>query len=160
MRVPFLLFALVFVPAVAAQPELYMIHMQDYSFLPVPLNVPAGSNVTAMNFGPSKPDIPIEDQIHSVTAVDGSFNVEQIMPDAKPREFKAPTTPGTYPYYCVYHGDAQGNGMAGILIVDPAPASATPASGTPAKDDAKTPLGGALVVLGVIGAALVARRKR
>ena len=27
-------------------------------------------------------------------------------------------TPGTYGYFCVAHGDAQGNGMAGIVLVE------------------------------------------
>lgn len=26
-------------------------------------------------------------------------------------------TPGTYPFFCTFHGDAEGNGMAGVLVV-------------------------------------------
>jgi plastocyanin len=53
---------------------------------------------------------------HTVTADDGSFDSGDVTPGKQfAMEFD---TPGTYPYYCQYHGGPGGDGMSGILVVD------------------------------------------
>lgn len=143
----------------------FMIHMQDHKFLPETLEVPPGAEVVGMNFGPSDPSIP-KDQwgefYHTITAsADRAlFDVQQIPPDASPHPFRAPATPGAYPYFCAYHGDAQGNGMVGTLIVTQ-PAASSPAvtpSATPDTNGTPAPWV-ALTLGGVVAALLIARRR-
>jgi plastocyanin len=67
-----------------------------------PLTVPPGAQVTVVNS---------DDVAHTVTSkVKGQFDVK-VGGNAQ-ATFTAPTTPGRYPYYCVYHP-----GMIGVLIV-------------------------------------------
>lgn len=67
-----------------------------------PLTVPPGATITVVNS---------DDVAHTVTSkVKGQFDVK-VGGNAQ-TTFTAPTTPGRYPYYCVYHP-----GMVGVLIV-------------------------------------------
>ena len=67
-----------------------------------PLTVAPGTQVTVVNS---------DDVAHTVTSkVKGQFDVK-VGGNAQ-TTFNAPTTPGRYPYYCVYHP-----GMIGVLIV-------------------------------------------
>ncbi len=67
-----------------------------------PLTVPAGAQITVVNS---------DDVAHTVTSkAKGQFDVK-VGGNAR-ATFAAPTTPGRYPYYCVYHP-----GMIGVLIV-------------------------------------------
>ena len=75
--------------------------------------------ITALNFGDPltvAPGAPVtvvnsDDVAHTVTSkVKGQFDVK-VGGNAQ-TTFNAPTTPGRYPYYCVYHP-----GMVGVLIV-------------------------------------------
>jgi len=67
-----------------------------------PLTVAPGAQVTVVNS---------DDVAHTVTSkVKGQFDVK-VGGNAQ-TTFNAPTTPGRYPYYCVYHP-----GMVGVLIV-------------------------------------------
>ena len=67
-----------------------------------PLTVAPGAQVTVVNS---------DDVAHTVTSkVKGQFDVK--VGDNAQTTFNAPTTPGRYPYYCVYHP-----GMVGVLIV-------------------------------------------
>lgn len=148
-----------------------MIHMIEYDYLPETLEVAPGSIVAGMNFGPRDQSLPKEqwgEYYHTITsATDRSlFDVQRIPPDTSVHTFTAPATPGTYPYYCVYHGDAQGNGMAGVLVVKEgaAPAATTsspptpPPASTPAAPESKdAPLGLVLTLVGAAGAALLRR---
>lgn len=169
MRSALILPILLLLPIALAQPqgEPYMIHMQGnlYVFLPDELEVPAGATVYAMNF--PAPDPNATNEPHTVTsATDRSlFDVQNIPPTGEPRPFTAPSEPGRYPYYCIYHGDANGAGMAGVLVVteaaspSPAPSptpSAPPASTAEAKDSPAPWL--ALVVVAALLAALARRR--
>jgi len=55
-------------------------------------------------------------QTHTVTADDGSFDSGDVVTgDQFQMEFD---TPGTYPYFCGYHGGPGGQGMAGVIVVD------------------------------------------
>jgi len=60
----------------------------------------------------NNPDIPT----HTVTADDTSFDSGDVTPGTQfSMEFD---TPGTYPYYCQYHGGPGGDGMSGVIVVD------------------------------------------
>jgi plastocyanin len=53
--------------------------------------------------------------VHTVTADDSSFDSGDIPSSGTySRTFDAP---GTYAYYCQYHGDVGGVGMAGVIVV-------------------------------------------
>jgi plastocyanin len=53
---------------------------------------------------------------HSVTADDGSFDSGDV--DTGGQYTRAFGAPGTYPYFCVYHGGPGGDGMSGVIVVD------------------------------------------
>lgn len=134
-----------------------MLHMEDYAYLPPVLEVPPGVTVYVMNFG---------QEPHTVTSsTDRSlFDVQNIPPGGEPLNFTAPTQPGEYPYYCIYHGNPPAEGMAGTLVVKAAaptrPASPTaPTPVTPEADARDTPLAwGASVATVALVAALARRR--
>jgi len=78
-----------------ANPSL-TIHIKSFAYTG-PDSVPAGGSVTVMN---------MDNEAHTVTADDGSFNVV-----AKPgtsTTFTAPATAGSYPYHCTYHSNMHG----------------------------------------------------
>jgi plastocyanin len=172
LALPFALLLLVLVPTSSAQENetFFMLHMQEYSYLPATLEVPAGVEVVAMNFGPANQSLPRDqwgEYFHTVTSsTDRSlFDVQRIPPDGTPHPFRAPATPGTYPYYCVYHGDAQGNGMAGTLVVTEARGAVTPPSGTTPtgatpEADNDAPLPAWALIAGCAVAAAALRRSR
>lgn len=154
-------------PVALAQSEpAWMIHVIDYDYLPDPIDVPPGVEVVVMNFGPSDANLTGEARnefYHTVTSsTDRSlFDVQRIPPDGSSHPFRAPMEPGTYPYYCVYHGDAQGNGMAGTLVVNATDGAPPPATGaTPPAGSDEAPVGAWIAVAALGGlAALVPRRR-
>jgi plastocyanin len=82
------------------------VNMTDDSFTKTQVQIAAGQSVVWMN-GSS--------MVHTVTADDGSFDSGDIATGAPySQEFD---TPGTYPYYCQYHGDVGGVGMSGVIVV-------------------------------------------
>jgi plastocyanin len=104
---------------VAAGPEAAVREVDD-AFVPDLLQVPVGARVTWVNDGRNP---------HTVTADDGSFDSGAMPPGASfaltfPR-------PGTYQYFCRYHGAAGGLGMAGTVVVG-APTGAGGAGRAPA----------------------------
>jgi plastocyanin len=53
--------------------------------------------------------------VHTVTADDGTFDSGDIaIGTPYSREFD---DPGTYSFYCQYHGDVGGVGMSGVIVV-------------------------------------------
>jgi plastocyanin len=79
----------------------------DSVFQPAQITIPAGTTVvwTQNSFLP-----------HTVTADDGSFNSGTMgNGDTFSHTFNEP---GTYPYYCAFHGAPGGIGMAGVIIVE------------------------------------------
>jgi plastocyanin len=67
-----------------------------------PASVAPGATVSVMN---------MDGEAHTVTADSGNaFDVNS--PAGKTVAFTAPTTPGSYPYHCTYHGN-----MHGVLVV-------------------------------------------
>ncbi len=87
----------------------------DDLFTPKQLTVTAGTTVVWTNTGARS---------HTVTADNGSFDSGTLSPGATfSRQFN---TPGTYPYYCIFHGGSGGVGQSGTIIVtSTASASAT-----------------------------------
>lgn len=79
----------------------------NFSFGPGTLTVKAGTTVTWRNN---------EDAPHTVTADDGSFGSNTLgQGDTFSFTFD---TPGTYDYYCQFHGGAGHAGMSGTIIVE------------------------------------------
>jgi plastocyanin len=76
---------------------------------------------------------------HTVTADDGAFNSGTLEAGGS---FKQTfDKPGTYAYFCEFHGGAGGGGMAGVIKVGDggAPAAAAPTSAPPAPPTATPP---------------------
>ncbi|OGN82768.1 MAG: hypothetical protein A2X23_09240 [Chloroflexi bacterium GWC2_73_18] len=68
---------------------------------------------------------------HTATADDGSFDTGRIDAGATSGAIVI-DTPGSYAYYCQYHGGPGGTGMSGVLVVEAAgTATPTPAGGGP-----------------------------
>lgn len=79
----------------------------NFLFVPDVLTIPAGTTVFWINDEEAK---------HTVTADDGGFDSgDQAFGERYAYTF---TEPGTYPYYCRYHGDVEGVGMAGTIVVE------------------------------------------
>jgi plastocyanin len=62
-----------------------------------PDSVPAGAKVTVTN---------LDNQAHTVTADDGSFDA--VVKPGDSVTFTAPTKPGSYTYHCTYHASMHG----------------------------------------------------
>jgi plastocyanin len=73
-----------------------------FAYQPVVLTVIPGAKVTVINQDPAA---------HTVTAKDKSFDTGSIAMGEQD-EITAPSKPGSYPYYCRFHGY-----MTGTLIV-------------------------------------------
>lgn len=98
------------------------IDIVDNSFTAAKISVPVGASVVWANTGQKK---------HTVTADDGSFESGELVNGASfAHTFD---TPGTYQYFCAFHGGAGGQGMAAtIVVVDAAAAAPATASAQPA----------------------------
>lgn len=83
-----------------------VVAMKDYAFVPKDITVAAGTTVTWRN-DDSAP--------HTVTADDKAFDSGDM---GEGDEFSYTfTKAGVYPYYCIWHGAAGGEGMAGTVTV-------------------------------------------
>ena len=82
------------------------VNVVDDAFQPASTTVAAGESVTFTNSGESP---------HTATADDGSFDTGTI--DAGQSATVTFDTPGRYPYFCRFHGDPGGSGMAGVITV-------------------------------------------
>ena len=81
------------------------VKLSNFDFTPKEVTIQAGSTVEWVNDGGR----------HSVVADDGSFKSETLKTGDKfERTFDKP---GTYPYYCGFHGDKAGKDMAGVVRV-------------------------------------------
>ncbi len=76
------------------------------------IRIPVGGTVTWVGAGGSP---------HNAVAADGDWSTEDVFGSLDQYEGDEATltydTAGTYLFFCTYHGDAQGAGMAGTLIV-------------------------------------------
>jgi plastocyanin len=83
------------------------IHEDRYQFIPSQLTIPAGTTVIWVNDEQAK---------HTASADDGDFDSgDQELGVRYEYTF---TEPGTYRYFCRYHGDVGGVGMAGTIVVE------------------------------------------
>lgn len=77
--------------------------------------VPVGGTVTFVGAGRNP---------HNAVAADGSWSTEDVFGSLEQLEGdEAVLTfdePGEYPFFCTFHGNADGDGMAGTLVVGPA----------------------------------------
>ncbi len=101
----------------------------DNSFTPKELSVPVGATVVWTNQGQRK---------HTVTGDDGWINSGTLEAGAT---FKQTfDKPGTYAYYCEFHGGPGGAGMAAVIKVgDAAAAPQPPQAPTPAPQPTAAP---------------------
>lgn len=92
-----------------------VVEMLDNRFAPAESIVPAGSEITFLGAGRNA---------HNAVAADGSWSTEEVFGSLYQFEGDAATLtfdmPGTYPFFCTFHGNADGDGMAGTLTVVPA----------------------------------------
>jgi plastocyanin len=85
------------------------INMNPDTFARTEVHIAPGQTVVWND--PNNPD----SQTHTVTADDGSFDSGDVNPgDQYTMEFD---TPGSYPFYCQYHGGPGGEGMSGVIVV-------------------------------------------
>ena len=58
---------------------------------------------------------------HNAVAADGSWSTEDVFGSLEQLEGDSAVLtydqPGVYPFFCTFHGNAEGDGMAGVLIV-------------------------------------------
>jgi plastocyanin/uncharacterized membrane protein YozB (DUF420 family) len=89
------------------EPVSVTIHEDHFSFIPSQLTIPAGTTVVWVNDERAK---------HTASADDGQFDSgDQELGVRYEYTF---TEPGTYRYFCRYHGDVGGVGMAGTIVVE------------------------------------------
>ena len=69
-----------------------MVHIKNFTFVPASLSVPAGTSVTFIND---------DDEPHTVTAIDKSFDSEAIDTHESWKHTFAKT--GTFAYFCEMH---------------------------------------------------------
>jgi plastocyanin/uncharacterized membrane protein YozB (DUF420 family) len=83
------------------------IHEAEFLFMPEELTIPTGATVVWINEERPK---------HTATADDDRFDSgDQRLGDSYAYTFNEP---GIYPYFCRYHGDVGGVGMAGVIVVE------------------------------------------
>jgi plastocyanin len=89
-------------------PAIVTVAMQNFTFEPKTVKVKKGTTIIFVNHDTSK---------HTVTSDTGKFDSGDIDPG---QSFALKMDePGTYPYYCVFHGDKGGVDMAGTIEVSP-----------------------------------------
>ena len=90
----------------------------DDSFEPAQITVDAGAAITWSNSGPNP---------HTVTADDGSFRSGTLQSgESFSSTFE---TPGSFAYYCEFHGGPGGSGMSGVVVVRGADVGGTDTGG-------------------------------
>lgn len=78
-----------------------VITIEDFAYV-VPESVSPGATVTVMN---------VDSEAHTVTADEGDA-FDAVVTGSATGTFTAPTTPGSYPFFCAYHSN-----MRGVLVV-------------------------------------------
>lgn len=82
------------------------VSMQDNVFVPANITVAPGETITFTNDGNNP---------HTATSDDGAFDTGTV--NAGGSGSISIASPGTYPYFCRFHGAAGGIGMAGVITV-------------------------------------------
>ena len=104
------------------------IKMVDYAFQPKTMTVPVGTTITWTNTGKMP---------HTATSDTGVFDTGNVDPGATSKSVTF-STPGTFAYFCKYHGGKGGAGMAGTIVVTASQAKPT-ATTAPAAPSGPTP---------------------
>lgn len=104
----------VMVPSVTVEQP--VITIEDFSYA-VPGPVAAGTVVTVVNN---------DRETHTVTAVDGSFDVT--VTGGTTATFTAPTTAGNYAFFCAFHSNMEGTLTVEAPAQEPAAAPTPPAA--------------------------------
>jgi plastocyanin len=95
------------VAATLGEPGEVTVREDAFLFLPSALTIPSGTTVTWINDERAK---------HTATADDGAFDSgNQDLGQSYSVTFNES---GVFPYYCRYHGDSGGVGMAGTIVVE------------------------------------------
>lgn len=94
------------------QGEDVTVDMFDNRFEYTEIEIPVGGTVTWVGAGRNPHNAVDADGAWSTETVFGSL--DQLEGDEAPLTYD---TAGTYVFYCTYHGSAEGDGMAGTLIV-------------------------------------------
>jgi plastocyanin len=88
------------------------VQMFDNRFEYTEINVPVGGTVTFVNAGANP---------HNAVEANGEWSTEDVFGSLDMFEGNEATltfdTPGEYVFFCTYHGNSEGEGMAGTLIV-------------------------------------------
>ncbi|HET8739526.1 MAG TPA: plastocyanin/azurin family copper-binding protein [Acidimicrobiia bacterium] len=88
------------------------VQMFDNRFEYTEINVPVGGTVTFVNAGANP---------HNAVEANGEWSTEDVFGSLDMFEGDEATltfdTPGEYVFFCTYHGNSEGEGMAGTLIV-------------------------------------------
>jgi plastocyanin len=89
-----------------------VVNMYDNRYEYVEIRIPVGGSVNWVGAGRNP---------HNAVAVDGSWSTETVFGSLEQLEgdeaLLVYDTAGTYPFFCTLHGNAEGAGMAGTLIV-------------------------------------------
>jgi plastocyanin len=97
----------------AVSGESVVVDMFDNRYEFTEVSVPAGGTVTFVGAGRNP---------HNAVASDGSWSTEDVFGSLEQYEGdEAVLTfdePGEYAFFCTFHGNAEGDGMAGTLIVE------------------------------------------
>lgn len=88
------------------------VEMYDNRFQYTEIRIPVGGSVTWVGEGQNP---------HNGVAADETWSTEEVFGSLDQLEGDEATLtydePGEYTFFCTYHGNADGNGMAGVLIV-------------------------------------------
>lgn len=88
------------------------VEMYDNRFQYTEIRIPIGGTVTWLGAGRNP---------HNTVASDGSWSTEDVLGSLEQYEGDSATLSydeaGEYVFFCTFHGNAQGDGMAGVLIV-------------------------------------------
>lgn len=92
-----------------------VVQMLDNRYDPTDITIPVGGSVTFVGAGRNA---------HNAVAADGSWSTGEAFGSLEMHDGDEATIifdqPGTYTFFCTFHGNAQGQGMAGTLTVVPA----------------------------------------
>ena len=89
-----------------------VVEMYDNRFQYTEIKIPAGGTVTWVGAGRNPHNAVAANEEWSTESVFGSL--DQLEGDEALLTYDEP---GEYVFFCTYHGNAEGNGMAGVLIV-------------------------------------------
>ncbi len=90
-----------------------VVRMFDNRYEFTEIKVPIGGSVTFQGTGRNP---------HNAVASDGTWSTEDVFGSLEQLEgddaMMTFDEPGVYPFFCTFHGNAAGAGMAGVLIVE------------------------------------------